>query len=61
MSTEIGTVGTVKQLIKLSKKVCKGSRISRKNRAVLKKIEETDPYLRAEVRSPGRTGDHDSG
>lgn len=45
---EIGTVASVKQLIKLSKK---GVRVlvEGKNRAVLKKIEETDPYLRAEV------------
>ena len=43
---EIGTVASVKQLIKLSKKVVRVL-VEGKNRAVLKKIEETDPYLRA--------------
>ena len=46
--SEIGTVASVKQLIKLSKKVVRVL-VEGKNRAVLKKIEETDPYLRAEV------------
>ena len=45
---ETGTVAFVKQLIKLSKKVVRVL-VEGKNRAVLKKIEETDPYLRAEV------------
>ena len=45
---EAGTVASVKQLIKLSKKVVRVL-VEGKNRAVLKKIEETDPYLRAEV------------
>lgn len=45
---EIGTVASVKQLIRLSKKVVRVL-VEGKNRAVLKKIEETDPYLRAEV------------
>ena len=45
---ENGTVASVKQLIKLSKKVVRVL-VEGKNRAVLKKIEETDPYLRAEV------------
>ena len=45
---EIGTVASVKQLIKLSKKVVRVL-VEGKNRAVLKKIEEKDPYLRAEV------------
>ena len=45
---ETGTVVSVKQLIKLSKKVVRVL-VEGKNRAVLKKIEETDPYLRAEV------------
>lgn len=45
---ETGTVASVKQLIKLSKKVVR-ILVEGKNRAVLKKIEETDPYLRAEV------------
>jgi len=45
---EIGIVASVKQLIKLSKKVVRVL-VEGKNRAVLKKIEETDPYLRAEV------------
>lgn len=45
---EIGTVASVKQLIKLSKKVVRVL-VEGKNRAVLKKIGETDPYLRAEV------------
>ena len=45
---EIGTVASVKQLIKLSKKIVRVL-VEGKNRAVLKKIEETDPYLRAEV------------
>ena len=45
---EIGTVASVKQLIKLSKKVVRVL-VEGKNRAVLKKIEETDPYLRAEI------------
>lgn len=45
---EIGTVASVKQLIKLSKKVVRVL-VEGKNRAVLKKIEETDPYLCAEV------------
>lgn len=45
---ETGTVASVKQLIKLSKKVVRVL-VEGKNRAVLNKIEETDPYLRAEV------------
>lgn len=45
---ETGTVASVKQLIKLSKKVVRVL-VEGKNRAVLKKIEETDSYLRAEV------------
>ena len=45
---ETGTVASVKQLIKLSKKVVRVL-VEGTNRAVLKKIEETDPYLRAEV------------
>ncbi len=45
---ETGTVASVKQLIKLSKKVVRVL-VEVKNRTVLKKIEETDPYLRAEV------------
>ena len=45
---ETGTVASVKQLIKLSKKVVRVL-VEGKNRAVLKKIEETDPYLRAAV------------
>ena len=45
---ETGTVASVKQLIKLSKKVVRVL-VEGKNRAALKKIEETDPYLRAEV------------
>ena len=45
---ETGTLASVKQLIKLSKKVVRVL-VEGKNRAVLKKIEETDPYLRAEV------------
>ena len=45
---ETGTVASVKQLIKLSKKVVRVL-VEGKNRAVLKKIEETDPYFRAEV------------
>ena len=45
---ETGTVASVKQLIKLSKKVVRVL-VEGKNRAVLKKIEETDPSLRAEV------------
>lgn len=45
---ETGTVASVKQLFKLSKKVVRVL-VEGKNRAVLKKIEETDPYLRAEV------------
>ena len=45
---ETGTVASVKQLIKLSKKVVRVL-VEGKNRAVLKKIEETVPYLRAEV------------
>mgnify|MGYP004658028339 FL=1 len=45
---EIGTVASVKQLIKLSKKVVRVL-VEGKNRAVLKKIEEKAPYLRAEV------------
>ena len=45
---ETGTVASVKQLIKLSKKVVRVL-VEGKNRAVLKKIEETDPYLCAEV------------
>ena len=45
---EIGTVASVKQLIKMSKKVVRVL-VEGKSRAVLRKIEETDPYLRAEV------------
>ena len=45
---ETGTVASVKQLIKLSKKVVRVL-VEGKNRAVLKKIEETDPYLLADI------------
>ena len=45
---DVYEIRTVASVIKLSKKVVRVL-VEGKNRAVLKKIEETDPYLRAEV------------
>ena len=56
---ETGTVASVKQLIKLSKKVVRVL-VEGKNRAVLKKIEETDPYLPVVPNAPIPRSSHDS-
>ena len=45
---EVGTVGTIKQLIKLPKHIVR-VRGSGEMRGILRKIEQADPYLRAEV------------
>ena len=45
---EVGTVGTIKQLIKLPKRIVRVL-VSGEARGILKKIEYTDPYMRAEV------------
>ena len=45
---EVGTVGTVKQLIKLPKHIVRVL-VSGESRGILRKIEQSDPYLRAEV------------
>lgn len=45
---EVGTVGTIKQLIKLPKHIVRVL-VSGESRAVLRQIEQKDPYLRAEV------------
>ena len=45
---DIGTVGTIKQLIKLPKHIVR-ILVSGENRGILRRIEQKDPYLRAEV------------
>ena len=45
---EVGTVGTVKQIIKLPKHIVRVL-VAGESRGILRKIEQTDPYLRAEV------------
>ena len=45
---EVGTVGTIKQLIKLPKHIVRVL-VSGEMRGILRKIEQADPYLRAEV------------
>ena len=45
---EVGTVGTIKQIIKLPKHIMRVL-VSGETRGVLQKIEYEDPYLRAEV------------
>ena len=45
---EVGTVGTIKQLIKLPKHIVRVL-VSGKTRGILRRIEQKDPYLRAEV------------
>ena len=45
---EVGTVGTIKQLIKLPKHIVRVL-VSGETRGILRMIEQKDPYLRAEV------------
>ena len=45
---DIGTVGTIKQLIKLPKHIVR-ILVSGENRGIIRRIEQKDPYLRAEV------------
>ena len=45
---EVGTVGTIKQLIKLPKHIVRVL-VSEETRGILRGIEQTDPYMRAEV------------
>lgn len=45
---EVGTVGTIKQLIKLPKHIVRVL-VSGEARGILRRIEQADPYLRAEV------------
>ncbi len=45
---DVGTVGTIKQLIKLPKHIVRVL-VSGENRGILRRIEQKDPYLRAEV------------
>ena len=45
---EVGTVGTIKQLIKLPKHIVRVL-VSGETRGILRRIEQKDPYLRAEV------------
>lgn len=45
---EVGTVGTIKQLIKLPKHIVRVL-VSGETRGILKRFEYTDPYIRAEV------------
>ena len=45
---EVGTVGTIKQLIKLPKHIVRVL-VSGETRGILRGIEQTDPYMRAEV------------
>ena len=45
---DVGTVGTIKQLIKLPKHIVR-ILVSGENRGILRRIEQKDPYLRAEV------------
>ena len=45
---DVGTVGTIKQRIKLPKHIVRVL-VSGENRGILRRIEQKDPYLRAEV------------
>ena len=45
---EVGTVGTIKQLIKLPKHIVRVL-VSGETRGILRGIEQTDPYMRVEV------------
>lgn len=45
---EVGTVGTIKQLIKLPKHIVRVL-VSGETRGILRGIEQTDPYMRSEV------------
>ena len=45
---DIGTVGTIKQLLTLPKHIVR-ILVSGENRGILRRIEQKDPYLRAEV------------
>ena len=45
---EVGTVGSIKQLIKLPKHIVRVL-VSGETRGILRGIEQTDPYMRAEV------------
>lgn len=45
---EVGTMGTIKQLIKLPKHIVRVL-VSGETRGILRRIEQKDPYLRAEV------------
>lgn len=45
---EVGTVGTIKQLIKLPKHIVRVL-VSGEERGILRSLEQTDPYMRAEV------------
>ena len=49
----VGTVATVKQIIKLPKQILRVL-VSAEERAVLNTIEFADPYLRAKYYDPGR-------
>ena len=46
---EVGTVGTIKQLIKLPKHIVRVPGFRRDERNPAASIEQTDPYMRAEV------------
>nr|WP_296956922.1 endopeptidase La [uncultured Mediterraneibacter sp.] len=52
---EVGTIGTIKQIIKLPKHIVRVL-VSGESRGILKRIEETDPYLRAEVEEIDESG-----
>ncbi len=52
---EVGTVGTVKQIIKLPKHIVRVL-VSGEARGILKSIEQKDPYLRAEVEVVDESG-----
>ncbi len=52
---EVGTVGTIKQLIKLPKHIVRVL-VSGETRGILRGIEQTDPYMRAEVEVVDESG-----
>ncbi|MBM6852906.1 endopeptidase La [Mediterraneibacter glycyrrhizinilyticus] len=52
---EVGTVGTVKQIIKLPKHIVRVL-VAGESRGILKSIEQKDPYLRAEVEVVDESG-----
>lgn len=52
---EVGTVGTIKQLIKLPKHIVRVL-VSGETRGILRRIEQKDPYLRAEVEVMDESG-----